>query len=77
MGGGDFKNSLADQDKAVNKMVDDQKVRARYKEELRMSKEEDMVINSMRLNRVMRKTVTLKDVVDQTKYGKQTKLDSF
>ena len=64
IGGGIKKNSLADNDHAVKKEVDDNKVKARYKEELRKSKEQDEMNMSMRSSKVMRKTITLKDVVD-------------
>ena len=52
-------------------MVDDHKVRARYKEDMRKSKELDIMNSTMRSSKVMRKQVTLKDVVNQNRLGGQ------
>lgn len=60
-------NSLADKDHSLKKILDDSKVQKRYNEEVRKSKEEDLVntMASMRSSKVVRKPVTLKQVLFQ------------
>ena len=61
---GDNNNSLTDRDQAVKKILEDQRVKERVEQDVRRSREEDLVNTSINSSRIVKKTITLKDVVE-------------